>query len=269
MSDKVIISVAPVSASSTRVLPEEVAREVIKSADYGAAIVHLHVRDTNGALTPDVSDFQQTINAIHQNTNLIIQASTGGVSSMTIEQRCAPLECPHVEMASLNVGSVNLGTHIYMNPADDVRYCSKRIVDKRIIPEFEVFELGMVHNINILMEEINFVQPMLYNIVLGHKGSTPATIDMLIAMRQAIPAGALWGITHFDRRDFSLIAAAVGMGACEVRIGFEDSYYINATEKVEENYLLVNKLATLIKAMDKQVATPDEARKMLGIATQK
>ncbi|GKX50754.1 BKACE family enzyme [Budvicia aquatica] len=265
MSDKVIISVAPVSASSTRVEPEEVAREAIKSAQYGASIVHLHVRETDGRLTPDVTAFQKTIDLINEQSELIIQASTGGVSSMNIEQRCAPLECPNVEMASLNVGSVNLGPYVYLNPADDVLYCSKKIVEKRIIPEFEVFELGMVNNIKMLMDEVQFTQPMLYNIVLGHKGSTPATVDALIAMRQFIPAGALWGITHFDRRDYSLMAAAIGLGACEVRIGFEDSYYINPTEQVTENYLLVKKLADLIKAMDKKVATPDEARQMLSI----
>lgn len=265
MSDKVIISVAPVSASSTQVEPEEVAREAIKSAKYGASIVHLHVRETNGTLTPDVTAFQKTINIIAEQSDLIIQASTGGVSQMNIEQRCAPLFCNGVEMASLNVGSVNLGPYVYCNPADDVLYCSKKIVEKQIIPEFEVFELGMVNNIKMLMDEVSFAQPMLYNIVLGHKGSTPATVDALIAMRQFIPANALWGITHFDRRDYSLIAAAIGLGACEVRIGFEDSYYINPNEQVTENYLLVEKLANLIKAMDKKVATPEEARKMLSI----
>ncbi len=106
---------------------------------------------------------------------------------------------------------------------------------------------------------------MLFNIVLGHRGSTPATIDALIAMRSMIPRDALWGITHFGRRDFGLIAAAVGMGACEVRIGFEDSYYINASETVTRNVLLVEKLATLIRSQDKEVATPKYARKLLNI----
>lgn len=265
MSDRVIISLAPVAADCPRVEPNEVADEILACVEAGAAIVHLHVRDPQGKLTPDTRYFEQTIAPVMAQSDLIIQASTGGVSQMTIAQRCAPLACRGVEMASLNVGSVNLGDNVYFNPTPDVEYCSRHIVERGIIPEFEVFEIGMINNILALQDKINFTQPMLFNIVLGHRGSTPATIDALIAMRSMIPRDALWGITHFGRRDFGLIAAAVGMGACEVRIGFEDSYYINASETVTRNVLLVEKLATLIRSQDKEVATPEYARKLLNI----
>lgn len=261
----VIISVAPVSAASTRVDPKEVSEQVLACVEYGASIVHLHVRDRQGQLTPDVTDFVNTIEPIMQHSDLIIQASTGGVSSMTIEERCAPLDCDGVAMASLNVGSVNLGNLVYINPMRDVEYCSQAIVARDIIPEFEVFEIGMVNNIALLQEKIMFKQPMLYNIVLGHKGSAPATIDALIAMKQYLPKDALWGITHFGRGNYTLIAAAVGMGAAEVRIGFEDSYYLDDIQQVEDNYLLVKKLANIITSMDRKVATPAEARLMLNI----
>lgn len=94
---------------------------------------------------------------------------------------------------------------------------------------------------------------MLFNIVLGHRGSTPATVDALIALRSMIPRDALWGITHFGRRNFDIIAAAVAMGASEVRIGYEDSYYLSAEEKAQHNYQQVAKLATLIRSMDKKL----------------
>lgn len=263
--DNIIISVAPVSAASTNVKPNQIAQDVLDCVEYGASIVHLHVRDQQGQLTQDVTDFEATIAPIMKNSRLIIQASTGGVSNLSIKQRCAPLYCKGVEMASLNVGSVNLGDDVYLNPMKDVEYCSNEIVKQGIIPEFEVFELGMVNNIALLSQTIKFSSPLLYNIVLGHRGSTPATIDALIAMRQYLPKDALWGITHFGRRDFGLIAAAVGMGAVEVRIGFEDSYYIDRQQTVTHNHLLVKKLAQLINSMDKKVATPDEARRLLNI----
>jgi 3-keto-5-aminohexanoate cleavage enzyme len=76
-------------------------------------------------------------------------------------------------MASLNVGSVNLGDAVYFNPGPDVEYCSKQIITHNIIPEFEVFEIGMINNILALQEKIKFKTPMLFNIVLGHRGSTP------------------------------------------------------------------------------------------------
>ncbi|MDV0997366.1 MULTISPECIES: BKACE family enzyme [Klebsiella] len=265
MSDTVIISLAPVAADCPRVIPEELAQEILASVEYGAAIVHLHVRDKQGRLTPDTVDFQATIDPVIRHSNLIIQASTGGVSSLSIAERCAPLACSGVEMASLNVGSVNLGDAVYFNPGPDVEYCAKQIITHNIIPEFEVFEIGMINNILALQGNIKFKTPMLFNIVLGHRGSTPATVDALIAMRSMLPREALWGITHFGRKNFDIIAAAVAMGASEVRIGFEDSYYLSAEEKAHNNYQQVAKLATLIRSMDKKVATPDIARQMLSI----
>lgn len=265
MSDAVIISLAPVAADCTRVIPEELAQEILTCVEYGAAIVHLHVRDKQGKLTPDTTDFQSTIDLVRHQSDLIIQASTGGVSAMSIAERCAPLDCPGVEMASLNVGSVNLGDAVYANPTPDVEYCSQQITARNIVPEFEVFEIGMVNNILTLHEKIKFRKPMLFNIVLGHRGSSPATIEALIAMRSMIPRDALWGITHFGRKNFNVIAAAVGMGASEVRIGFEDSYYLSAEEMAEHNYQQVEKLARLIRSMDKKVASPEIARRILNI----
>ncbi|WP_225623029.1 3-keto-5-aminohexanoate cleavage protein [Citrobacter portucalensis] len=141
----------------------------------------------------------------------------------------------------------------------------RQITERNIIPEFEVFEIGMINNILNLEDKIKFQKPMLFNIVLGHRGSTPATVDALIALRSMIPREALWGITHFGRRNFDIIAAAVAMGASEVRIGFEDSYYLSVEEKAQHNYQQVTKLATLIRSMDKKVATPEIARRMLSI----
>lgn len=265
MTNSVMISLAPVAADSTEVIPEYVAEDILESAEYGASIVHLHVRNQHGKLTDDVTDFRSTIDRVRQHSSLVIQASTGGVSDMNIQQRCAPLSCAGVEMASLNVGSVNLGDVVYLNPAPDVEWCAKRIIQHHIVPEFEVFEIGMIHTIQELQKHIEFPHPILYNLVLGHRGAAPATIDALISLRQFLPRDALWGITHFGRRDFGIFAAAIGMGACEVRIGFEDSRYVNATEQVTRNAPLVKKLAHLIEAADKKVATPEEARKIIGI----
>ncbi|MFV0431222.1 MAG: 3-keto-5-aminohexanoate cleavage protein [Alphaproteobacteria bacterium] len=265
--DKVIISLAPVAADSTQVNPLDVAHEAIEAAREGASIVHLHVREKNGQLTDNLTCFEQTIQPIIAKTGMIIQASTGGISDMNIQQRCAPLSCQGVEMASLNVGSVNLAGTIYKNSPEDVAWCSNEIVKKNIMPEFEVFELGMINNILELSESINFKNPMLFNIVLGHTGSTPSNIDTLIAMRQFIPKDALWAITDFGRQDFSVIAAAIAMGACEVRIGFEDSRYLTKTTQAKQNSELVKKLKNIITSMDKDVASIAEAREVLNLTS--
>lgn len=263
---KVIISVAPVAGDAKRADPEEIAREAIAASKVGAALVHLHVREKDGRLTRDVTHFEDTIERIHAGSDMIIQGSTGGVSDMTIEERCAPLDCRLVEMSSLNAGSVNLGDLVYRNPYSEIKYCTERCVKSGVLPEIEVFELGMIHNMELIAQEMKLPDPVLFNMVLGHKGGCPATPKTLALFSQYMPAGALWGVTHYGRReDFSILSAAVGLGACLVRIGFEDSAYITADRKVETNAELVARMAEIVTAMGLKVATPVEAREMLKL----
>jgi len=263
---KVIISVAPVSGNTLSADPAEVAKEALESRHAGASMVHLHVRDSAGKLTKDTTVFQDTIERIRKDSDLIIQGSTGGVSQMTIEERCAPLDCPLVEMSSLNAGSVNLGDFVYSNPYSEIKYVTEKCSEKGILPEIEVFEMGMIHNMHLISQEIPLPQPVLFNMVLGHKGGCPATPKTLALFSQYIPENTLWGVTHFGRRDdFSILTAAIGLGASLVRIGFEDSSYIDADTHVERNALLVERMAAIITHMGLKVASSEEARAMLKL----
>jgi len=263
---KVIISLAPVSAADTRVEPAEVAAEVVQAEKLGAAMVHLHVRDRTGKLTPDVTDFAETIGLIRRDSNLILQASSGGISDMNMEQRCAPLfKCSLVEMTSLNGGSTNLGDAVYANSLADILYCATVAAEKDIVPEYEVFEIGMINSICQLESQIKVSKPMLINTVFGHRGTMPATIDALVHFSHFVPKDALWGVTHFGRQGFDFLAAAIGMGADLVRIGFEDSKFLAPEKRAENNLQLVEKLAGIIRGMDLEVATPDEARRIMNI----
>lgn len=263
---KILISVAPTAATDTNIDPEAIAEDVINCARAGAGMVHMHVRKSDGSLTDDLSVFKKIVDLIRKESDIIIQASTGGVSGMTIEQRCAPLYYDAVETTSLNVGSCNLGTAIYKNPIDEVRYCIAEIIKTGKVPEIEVFEIGMIHTVCELRKEFDFHTPLLFSIVLGHPGIAPATIEALTAMRSFIPEGALWGITHAHRRDYEIFAAALGMGASTVRVGFEDSRYVDNTTEAETNLPIVEKVSALIKAMGNCPASPAEARKMLGLS---
>ena len=115
------------------------------------------------------------------------------------------------------------------------------------------------------MKKYEFADPVLFSVVLGHEGEAPATPQALAAMIQMIPAGTIWGITQANRRDFSLLAGAVGMGAKTVRIGFEDSNYLNAVTQADTNAPLVAKTVRMLRAMDKEPMTPGEAREFFGI----
>lgn len=263
MEDRVLISVAPVSALDHDINPKKIAEDVAACSRAGAAMVHLHVRGYDGHLTEDLSVLKETVALIRRECDIIIQASTGGVSNLNIAQRCAPLYYEEVETCSLNVGSTNLGDAVYANPIGEVEYCVSEIIKQNKTPEIEVFELGHIHTVTELRKRFPMKEPLLFSIVLGHPGAAPATEDALAAMRSFIPAGAIWGITHAHRMNFSLIGAAVGMGAKTVRIGFEDSDYLDDNTRTKRNADLVEKTAALLKAMDKVPMTPAEARLML------
>ena len=264
---KILISVAPTAATDTNIDPAAIAEDVIACAKAGAGMVHMHVRKPDGSLTDDLTVFKKTVELIRKESDIIIQASTGGISELTIAQRCVPLYYDVVETTSLNVGSCNLGSGIYKNPIDEVKYCVGEIIKTGKVPEIEVFELGMIHTVCELRKEFAFHTPLLFSIVLGHQGVAPATIEALTAMRSFIPADALWGITHAHRRDFEIFTAALGMGASTVRVGFEDSRFVDSETEVATNLPIVEKVAALIKAMGNSPATPDEARAMLGLAS--
>lgn len=263
--DKVLISVAPVAATDDKIDPIKIANDVINCARAGAAMVHLHVRDSKGNLTTDMAVLNETLRLIREKSDIIIQVSTGGVSNLTIEERCAPLYNDYVEACSLNVGSTNLGDSVYINPIKDVEYCVRELLKMNKTPEVEAFEIGHIYAAKELMAKYEFKDPVLFTIVLGHKGEAPAIPEALAAMIPLIPKEALWGITQANRKDFSLIAAALGLGASTIRIGFEDSRYLDKETIVDSNLPLVEKTVRLLKAMDKKPLTPNEAREKFNI----
>lgn len=265
MLNKVLISVAPVSAADKHIDPKKIAEDVIACAKAGAAMVHLHVRDENGNLTTDMTVLNETLDLIRAESDIIIQVSTGGISELTIEERCAPLYNDRVEACSLNVGSTNLGNAVYRNPIPEVKYCVEEIIKTGKTPEIEVFEIGHTHQVAELRKEYNMKAPILFSVVLGHPGEAPATPEALMAMVNFIPKDTIWGITHAHRKDFGIIAGALGLGAKTVRIGFEDSDYLDENTRVDKNAPLVEKVVKLLHAMDKEPMTPEEARKMLNM----
>lgn len=261
---KVIISLAPVEAGGC-VNKEALVEDILKSVEAGAAMCHLHCRKPDGSLTPDITEISDTFERIAGKSDVVIQASTGGVSQMNIQQRCNPLDYKRVESASLNGGSTNLGEAVYINTFEDIRYCARAVYERGIIPEIEVFDIGMIYSIQMTKEQVPYRNPVLYNLVFGHRGGMQPDIDSLIAFRNAVPEDAMWGVTHYGRNNWDFLAAAIAMGASVVRIGFEDSRYLSKEREAEYNWQLVKKLAELIEAMELGVASPKEARMIMEI----
>ena len=260
---KVIISLAPVAAGRP-VDRAALVEDVVRSVAAGAGMCHLHCRRPDGALTPDTTEFIATFEDILARTDVVVQASTGGVSAMTIEERCNPLDYWRVESSSLNGGSTNLNGAVYINTDADIHYCAKASYDRGIIPEVEVFDIGMIYNVERDSLLQPYRRPIFYNLVFGHRGGMQPDMTCLQAFRSAVPADAKWGVTHYGRDNWTFLAAAIAMGASVVRIGFEDSAYLAPGVQAEANHQVVARLVALIRAMGLEPATPAEARQIMG-----
>lgn len=263
MDDKIIVSVAPVRAGDP-VDVDALASDMAKCVTEGASMCHLHCRRPDGSLTPDTAYMAECFDKILAKADMVVQVSTGGVSHMNIQERCRPLMYPRAETASLNAGSTNLGDSLYVNTFEDIAYCAREAYNRGIIPDVEVFDIGMIHNIELTAQSQPFRRPIFYNLVFGHKGGMQPSMDALIAFRSMVPKDAKWGVTHYGRKDWRFLAAAIALGASTVRIGFEDSAYLAPGQSATYNHELVKRLVSLIHGMGLAPASVWEARKILG-----
>ena len=268
MARKIIISLAPVKAG-TPIDKIALAEDVKRCVEAGAGMCHLHCRLPDGSLTPDTAEFIDTFEEILKRTDVVVQASTGGISNMTIEGRCHPLDYWRVESSSLNGGSTNLNGGLYVNTDADMDYCAKQSYDRGIIPEVEVFDIGMIYNIERSAVRTPYRRPIFYNLVFGHQGGMQPDMTCLTAFRSAVPADARWGVTHYGRDNWDFLAGAMALGASVVRIGFEDSAYLAPGEYAQYNWQVVERLVQLIRSMGLEPAAPQEARQIMGILSRK
>lgn len=274
---KIIVTVAPVchvgkeipAECKNPLTPEEITEDVLNCYKAGACQVHLHTRDLKGNPTFELDVFQQTINMIREKTDMIIQGSTGGLSTLSLEERCVSLNVPEVEVASLNMGSVNFAETVYINTNPELRYWAKRQQEADVVPEMELFDLSHVECCTRLADEGVIRRPLHYNYCVGPGASSnlSATGRNLALLNALAEQGTSWGVNHDSMKDFSILACAIGMGANAVRVGFEDSFYYAPGKRAHTNAELVERLVALIRMMGCEPATPAEARDMLRIGT--
>ena len=270
--DKLIITTAICGAEVTKeqnpAVPytvEEIVREAKSAVDAGAAIVHLHVREDDGTPTQSKERFKECIEAIYKVCpDVIIIPSTGGAVGMTAEERLQPTEL-YPEMATLDCGTCNFGDDVFENTMPMMRAFGKRMLENNIKPEYECFEMGHLDTIlNMARKGQVPGAPMQFNFVLGVPGCTPATVQNLCWLVNAIPAGSTWTATGIGRHAFTLAAAAITMGG-HVRVGFEDNLNLERGVPAKSNGELVAKVVRLAKELGREVATSAEAREILGL----
>ena len=272
--DKLIISACICGAEVTKeqnpnvpYTVEEIVREAKSAYDAGAALIHLHVRWDDGTPTQDKGRFQECIDAIRKECpDVIIQPSTGGAVGMTDLERLQYTEVvPTPEMATLDCGTCNFGgDEVFTNTDNTIVNFAKILKERGIKPELEVFDKGMIDTaLKVADRKGLLVHPLHWDFVLGVQMS--ATIRDLVFMVGSIPAGSTWTATGLGKNAWHIAAATISMGG-HVRVGFEDNLYMEKGVLAESNGQMVAKVVELAKMLGREVATPAEAREILGLA---
>jgi 3-keto-5-aminohexanoate cleavage enzyme len=266
MGRKIIIALAPTggwgAGQNNPVTPEEIASEVISCVDSGASVLHIHARDRKGDLTPDQTAFNETVQLIKQETDIILEASTGGLSELTAAQRVIPAAHPAAEMGSLNIGSLNFGDQVYQNSVPDVRYWIAKMAEVGLKPSLEIFDTGHLETALHLIDEGLLTPPCNFSFIFGVSWGMVYDPDLLAYLVSRLPADSRWGGIFIGSRDFSAHLEAAAAGAAAVRVGFEDSREYQG-HTARSNLELVTSLREELLHEGFEIIGVTEARKTL------
>ena len=275
--NRVVITVAQTGALVTKKMnpnvpeqPDEIAQSALDCYNEGAAIVHIHARDKNNVNSGDPLIFKEIHEKIKKKCNLIIQDSTGGGSNLSVEQRTGCLEA-YPEMASLNMGTLvrtigeGAGT-AFMNSRADIEAFVKRMNQFGVKPEMEIYNIAMLHEVNVLIEKGLIQKPYNLNLILGmvYQGALDSDPMFFINYLHYIPDDAYFNTLGVGKAQLSLGTLGMLLGG-NVRVGLEDNLYYKKGELAKSNAQLVARMVRIARELGKEPCTPDEARKLFGL----
>jgi 3-keto-5-aminohexanoate cleavage enzyme len=269
---KVIITAAISGAEVTQEMNpavpykiDQYVREAKLARDAGAAIIHLHARYDDGTPTQDRERFREIIDAIQAVCpDVIIQPSTGGATGMTAEERLQPTEL-NPEMASLDCGTMNFGgDDIFINTENMIIAFAARMNERGIKPELECFDKSHIDMALRLVRKGHIHPPLHFNFVLGVNGGAAGTPRDLLFMKESLPEGATFTATGIGRCQLEMNVMGMLLGG-HVRVGFEDNLKYNRERNGVSNAEFVERIVRIAKELNLEIATPAEARHILGM----
>lgn len=301
MQDPVIITCAvtggihtPTMSPYLPITPDEIAESAIEAAEAGAAILHLHARDPEtGRPVQDPDLFMQFLPRIKQATDAVVNITTGGGLGMTLEQRLAPALRAKPEVCSLNMGSMNFGAFElgakydkwqhdwekpYLEATKDLIYANTFAMLERIMIEvgqahdvrfeYECYDLSHLETLQYFADMGLVKPPFLIQGIFGIQGGMGARIENLVHFKML--ADRMFGDDYkfsafgVGRQQIHFVTVAAILGGA-VRVGLEDSLYIGRGELAKSNAEQVRKIRTIVEALGLTIATPEEAREILGL----
>ena len=281
------------------ITPQEIADEAVRCAEAGAAVVHVHARDPEtGEPSSRLELFEEILTSIKERSDAVICPTTGGNASMTLEERLRQLPKFKPEMATFNMGSMNYAAHfivesydrrgkafkydwerpylestkdaVFKNTFEDLEYIIKLMNENDVKPECEIYDLGMLYNTAYLVEKNILQKPLQIQFVLGVLGGARAEPGVLYWLKGV--ADEQFGRNEYTwstigagyPQEFHLGAMSVIMGG-NVRVGMEDNLRVERKKYAKSNAEMVEKIVKIIELLDREIATPDDARRILGL----
>jgi len=251
------------------VTPEEIAEDAARCVHAGASILHLHARDEKGRPTYRAEVYAKIIAAIREHSpDAMVCVSTSGRTFKSFEERSQVLWLEgdlKPELASLTLGSLNFPKQASINEPEMIHSLAACMTERGIVPELEVFDFGMVDYAKTLLDRGVLRTPLYFNLLLGSLGTLSATPVHLAALAAALPDGSTWSGAGIGRFQFFVNSMAITMGG-NVRVGLEDNLWLDTQkQRLATNAELVERLAQLARAAGREIATPDEARALIGL----
>ena len=283
----------PTMSDALPYTPDDIAKQAIDAAEAGASILHLHARRSHdGGVSIDPKDFAAFLPRIKQATNAVINISTGGSLKNSIEERIAPALTFSPEMCSMNMGSMNFSfhpladryseykfdwekdyiansdTYIFRNTFADIRNVAAQLGPHDIKFEHECYDVGHLYNLKFCMDVGLFKAPIFIQFIFGILGGIGPEVDNLIFMKgtadRLFGKDYRWSVLGAGGAQMPLAATASQMGG-NVRVGLEDSLLIRRGKLAASNAEQVIKIRRIVEDLGCEVATPDEAREILGL----
>jgi len=268
-----LITVAPTGAETAKAdvpqlpttLPELV-ETAQRCQEAGAAMVHVHIRDDQHRPTLDLRRLTDTVVALRESTDLVVQLSTGGSVHDPLEDRLRVLDAAP-DSCSLTMGTTNFGDDVFLNPWPFVKELYQLSQERQVVPEFELFDLGHVHALHRLLREcgLPYGGRVHCDLVMGVPGGMPGTADALVAAVAALPEQTTsWSATGIGRSTLPVALASLAKNG-HLRVGMEDVLTVARGVPVEHNAQLVERAVALGRLAQREPMTPDGARELLGV----
>jgi len=273
MTGDLLITVAPTGAETAKAdcpqLPttlEELVDTAKRCQAAGAAMIHVHIRDAEHQPTLDLGRLKATVEALHEQTDLVVQLSTGGSVHDPLDKRLKVLDA-QPDSCSLTMGTTNFGDDVFSNPWPFITELYQLTQEREVVPEFELFDLGHVHALHRLLDKYGppYGGRVHCDLVMNVPGGMPGTTDALVAAVAGLPdAVTSWSATGIGRSTLAVILASLSKGG-HLRVGMEDVLTLARGVPVEHNEQLVSRAAELGRMAQRTPMTPDEARELLAI----